>query len=105
MRRVEQVGAAVVEHGSPTRGGRRNAEAKKTHGRFGENGAGHADGGLHDYRLNDVGKNVANDDAQIAGAESPRRFDEFAFARGENLSADQARVADPSAEEKAQAPD
>ena len=90
--------ATVIEHGSPARGGRRNAEAKKTHGRFGEDGAGHADRGLHDYRLNDIGKNVANDDAQIAGAESARGFNEFAFPRGQNLSANQARVAHPSAE-------
>src|ERR1035437_8066915 len=98
MWRVEQVGAAVVEHGSPTGGGRRDAESEKTHGGFGEDGSGHADRGLDDDRLNDVGQNVADDDAQVAGTESAGGFNEFAFTGGEDLSADQARVADPSAQ-------
>ena len=41
---------------------------------------------------------MANDDAQVAGSESARRFDEFAFTGGKNLSANEARVADPPAE-------
>ena len=98
MRRVEQMRAPVVEHGSPACGRRRHAEAEKTHGGFGEDRAGHANRGLHDHGLNNVGQNVAHDDAQIAGAEGAGGFDEFAFAGGENLSANQARVADPSAE-------
>src|ERR1700683_2863634 len=98
MGRVEQVGAAVVEHGAPTGRGWRNAESKETHGGFGKNGSGDADCGLHDHRLNDVRENVADDDAEVAGSESSRRFDEFAFARGEDLPSNQARVADPSAE-------
>ncbi len=44
------------------------------------------------------GQNVADDDAQVAGAESAGGLDEFALARGEDLSADQARVADPASE-------
>ena len=100
VRGVEQVGAAVVEHGSPTGGGGRDAESEKTHGGLGEDGSGHADRGLNDDRLNDVGKNVADDDAQIAGAEGAGGFDEFAFAGGEDLSADEAGIAHPTAERK-----
>src|ERR1017187_595428 len=89
--------AAVVEHRSPTGGGWRNAESEETHGSFGEDGSGHADRGLDDDRLNDIGQNVADDDAQIAGAESARSFDELTLAGSEDLPPNQARVADPSA--------
>jgi hypothetical protein len=41
---------------------------------------------------------VADDDAEVGRAEGAGGFDEFALAGGENLGADQARVADPSAE-------
>ncbi len=95
---IEQVGATVVEHRSPTGGRRRDAESEKTHRCFGEDGACHADRGLDHDRLNNVGQNVADDDAQIAGAESASGFDEFAFAGGEDLSADKSGVTDPTTE-------
>src|SRR5580692_11177394 len=98
MRGVEQVGAAVVEHRSPACRGRRDAEPEETHGGFGEDGSGHADGGLHNYGLNNIRENVADNNSQIGGAEGTGGFDEFAFASGENLSANHARVTDPSAE-------
>src|ERR1035437_6545596 len=97
MWRVEQVGAAVVEHGSDLGGGRRDAESEETHGGFGEDGSGHADRGLDNDRLNDVGQNVADDDAQITGPESAGSFNELTLAGSEDLSPNQARVADPSA--------
>ena len=96
--RVEQVRAAVVEHGAPTGRGRWHAESEKAHGGFGEDGSGHADRSLHDHWLNNVRQNVADDDAQVARAQGAGGFDKFAFARGEDLSANQARVADPSSE-------
>ena len=95
---VEQMGPAIVEHGSPTRGGGRHAQAEEAHGGFGEDGSSHADRGLDDHGLNNVRQNVADDDAQVARSESARGLDEFAFAGGEDLSADQARVAHPSTE-------
>src|SRR5258708_39575 len=98
MRRIEEMGAAVVEHSSPTRGRRRYAEAKEAHGRFGQDGSGHADRGLYDHGLNNVWQNVADDDAKIAGPESAGSFDEFTLAGGENLAADQASIAYPSSE-------
>src|ERR1700676_4671958 len=82
MGRVEQMGATVVEHSSPTGGGRRNTESEKTHRRFGEDCSRHADGSLHDDRLNYIRQNVAEDDAQIAGAQGAGGFDEFALAGG-----------------------
>src|SRR5271169_1709934 len=96
MRRVEQVGAAVVEHGPPTGRRRRHAETEKAHCCFREDGSGHADGGLHDYGLNNVWENVTHNDAQVTGAEGACSFDEFTLTRCEDLSANQAGVADPS---------
>src|SRR5215467_8860003 len=95
---VEQVGATIVEHGSPAGRGRRNTKTEETHSRFGEDGSSHADRGLHNHRLNDVWQDVADDDTQIAGVECTGGFDEFAFASCEDLSADQTRISDPSAE-------
>src|SRR5580704_1365790 len=100
MRRVEQVGATVVEHGSPTRRRRRHAESEKAHGGFGKNGSGHADGGLHNHGLNDVRQNMAADYPHVARAQRARSFDEFAFAGGENLSAHQACIAHPTSQRK-----
>src|ERR1700686_1704507 len=94
---IEQVSPTVVEHGAPTGGRRRDAESEKTHGCFGEDGACHADGGLDHDRLNNVGQNVADHDAQIAGAKGASGFDKFAFAGGQDLSTDKSRVTDPTA--------
>src|SRR5579864_5006430 len=89
VRSLEKIHAAVVEHGSPACGGRRNTEPEETHGGFGEDGAGHANRRLHDYWLNDIGKNVAYDDAQIGCAQRAGGFNEFAFPRSQDLSANQ----------------
>ena len=98
MRRVEEVGAGVVEHGSPTGRGRGNAEAEKGERGFGEDDSGHADGGLNQDGLHDVGQNVAEEDARAAGAERTGSLDVFAFADGHDLGADQTGVAGPSAD-------
>jgi hypothetical protein len=90
--------ATIVEHGAPTGGGRRHAEAEETHGGFREDGASHADGRLHDHGLNNVGKNVTNDHAQIARAQRSRCFHELTLARGQYLGTDQARVSYPSSQ-------
>src|SRR4029077_2216087 len=100
MRRVEQVGTAVVEHGSPAGRWRRHAESEEAHRGLGENCSSHADRRLHDHRLDNVGQDVTNNNAQVAGAKGARGFDEFAFPRDQHLSADEASVADPSAEGK-----
>src|SRR5450432_3307651 len=92
------MGTAVIEHRSPTRGRRWHAESEKAHGGFGENRSRHADRGLHDYGLNNVGKNVADDDAHIAGSEGAGGFHELSFARGENLTAHEPRVSHPASE-------
>lgn len=102
MRGVEKVGASVVEHGTPTCGGRRDAEPEKAQGGLGEHGAGHADGGLHDEWLQKVGQDVPCDEAQIGGSEGACGFDEFTLPQGEHLSTDEARVADPAGEGKSE---
>src|SRR6185312_1349868 len=95
---VEEMGASVVEHCTPTGCGGRNAEAEKAHCGFGENGSGHSDGGLHDDGLDDVGKNVHQNDAGIACAEGAGGFHEFPFARGQHLRPDEAGIANPASE-------
>src|SRR3981081_1376128 len=95
---VEQVRTAVIQHRSPTGRGRWNSETEKAHSRLSENRARHPDRGLHDHGLDNVRQNVADDDAQITGAEGARGFDEFFFTRGEDLPADETRVTDPSTE-------
>src|SRR5208282_5757039 len=64
VRRVEEVQARVVEHRSPAGRGRGNAEAEKRERGFSEDDAGHSDGGLHEHGLDDVGQDVAEEDAQ-----------------------------------------
>src|SRR5215831_16044557 len=102
MRGVEEMGAAVVEHRTPARGRRRNAEAEETHGGFGQDRACHSDRSLHDYRLDDIWQDVAYDDAQIAGAERAGCFHEFSFTGSEHLATNQARVTNPSAQRERQ---
>ena len=100
VRGVEKVGAGVVQHASPTGNRRRNTETEKAHGGFGEDGRSHADGGLDDDRLHDVGENVADEDSPIAGSESTGGFDVFALAGGEDLGADKASVSDPASNDQ-----
>ena len=94
--------AAVVEHGSPTGGWRRNTESEKAHGGFGKNCAGHADCGLHDDGLNNVRQDMTHNDAEIARPQSASGFDEFALARGEDLSANETSITDPSAKRESE---
>ena len=92
------MGAAIVQHSAPTSRWRRHTQAEKAHSGFSEDCAGHADGRLHHDRLNNVGQNVARDDAEIAGTERAGGFHIFAFAGGQHLSADKARIAHPASE-------
>ena len=94
--------AAIIEHGSPTGSRGSHTQTEKAHGSFGENGARHSNRSLHDHGLNNVGKNMADDHAQIACTKGSRSFDKFPFACGEDLRADQAGVAHPSSERERQ---
>ena len=96
--RVEEVGAGVVEHGAPAGGRGGDAEAEEAERGLCEDGSGHPYGGLHDERLQDVGQDVAREDAGVGGAESSGGFDEFAFADSHHLCSDKARVAHPAGE-------
>ncbi len=92
------MGAGVVEHGAPGGGGGLHAEAEEAERGFGEDGAGHADGGLHEHGLDDVGQDVVEHQAEIACAERARGLHEFALLHGHDLAADEARVVDPAGE-------
>src|SRR6266436_484817 len=97
---VEQVGPAIVEHGSPTGCRRGYAQTEKAHRGFGQDRTRHADCGLHNHGLNNVRKNMAGDHAQIACAQGSGGFDKLAFAGGQNLGAHQAGIAHPSSNGK-----
>src|SRR5437667_12797212 len=100
MRRIEEMRAAVVEHGAPASCRRGYAEAQEAHSGLGENSARHADRRLHDHRLNDVGQNMVNDNAQIACAESACGLHEFALARVQHLRTNLHSVAVPTSNRK-----
>ena len=98
MRRVEEVGAGVVEHGAPAWRGGWDAEAEEGERGFGEDDSAHADGGLDEQRLHHVGQDVAEEDARAAGSEGAGGFHVFALFDGEDLRADEARVAGPASD-------
>ena len=93
---VEEVGAGLVEHGAPGGGGRRDAQAEEGESGFGEDGARHAHGGLDDQRLEDVGQDVANEQAEVRSAERTGGFDELALADCHDLGSHEPGVADPA---------
>jgi hypothetical protein len=96
--RFEEVGAGIVEHGSPRRGGRLHTEAEKAEGGFGEDGTSHADRGLNQHGLDDIGQDVVEHQAEIRRAERAGSLDELALLDGHDLRADEARVVDPVGE-------
>jgi hypothetical protein len=96
----EEVGAGVVEHGSPGGGWGLDAEAEEAEGGFGEDGGGHAYGGLDQEGLEDVGQDVMEHEAEVAGAEGAGGLDELPLFDGEHLGADEAGVVDPAGEGK-----
>ena len=98
VRGVEEVERASLSMASPTWRGSGDAEAEKRESGFGEDDAGHADGCLDEDRLEDVGQDVAEEDAQAAGTERAGGIDIFSIAHGHDLRADEARIAGPSAD-------
>ena len=94
--RVKEMRARVIQHHAPAGHGRRHTQAEKAECGFRQNGSSHADGGLHHDGLNNVRQNVARDDAQIGCSHSTGGLDEFTFAHGQNLGADESCVAYPA---------
>ncbi len=95
---LEEVGAGVVEHGTPGGGGGLDAEAEKAEGGFGKDGGSHADGGLDDEGLDNVGEDMAEHEVEVSGTEGAGGLDELALLDGEYLGADEAGVVDPTGE-------
>ena len=94
----EEVGAGVVEHGSPGWGGGLDAESEEAEGGFGEDGCGHTDGCLDEKGLEDVGKDVAEHEVEVGCAEGAGGLDILALFDAEDLSSDEAGVVDPTGE-------
>src|SRR6185437_6926445 len=96
--RLEEVGAGVVEHGAPGGGRRLHTEAEKAERSLGEDGSGHADGSLHQYRLDDVGQDVVQHEADITRAKRARSLHKLALLHRHDLAAYETSVIDPSRE-------
>lgn len=94
--RLEEVRTGVVEHGSPGRSGRLDAEAEKAERGFGEYSGGHPYSGLDQEWLQNVGQDVANHQMHIAGTKRASCLDVFALFDAEHLRSYQSRVVDPS---------
>ena len=90
------MGAGVVEHRSPGGGGGLDAKSEEAQGGFGEDGSCHTDGGLDEKGLDDVGQDVAEQEADVRGSERASGLDEFAFLHGHDLRTNEASVVDPS---------
>jgi len=72
-----------------------NAQAEERESSLSQDDAGHADGGLHQDRLHDVGRMWRKKmRSPMRPARAPRQ--RFAFADGHHLGANQSRVAGPS---------
>ncbi len=95
---LEEVGAGVVEHGTPGGSGRLHTEAEEAEGGFGEHGGGHSDGCLYEEWLDDVGQDVAEQQAGVGGTERARGLEELALFQGHDLGADEAGVVYPTGE-------
>jgi len=96
MRRIQQVRPPAVQHRPPARRRRLNAESEKAEGGLRENGASHAECRLHRHGGERRRDDMLDEDPRRVGAERPRRLDELELARAENLTANEARVPDPS---------
>jgi len=92
----EDEGAGVVQHRPPGGGRRLHAEAEEAQRGLGDDGPGHAEGGLHDQRRREQRQEMPDDDTARRRAERTRRLDELALAQPVHLAADQARIAGPA---------
>ena len=87
VRGVEEVAAGVVEHGAPAGKRSEDAETEKAEGGFGKDGSGHADGGLDENGLKNIGQEMAEEDARGGRPKGFCGQDEFEFFDFEYLGA------------------
>src|SRR4051812_15448578 len=75
------IAACVGKHATPGGYFRRHAEAKKAQARLRDDRRRHRESADHHRRLHQVGENVLENDARVAGAKRTRGFDEIARAQ------------------------
>ena len=92
---VLEIGGAVREHRSPSRCGRRQAEAEILQDGQRQDRVGDLEGDRHDDRADRVGDDVTEDDAARAAAHHPYRLHVLTRSEAERLPADQARRDQP----------
>lgn len=89
--------AGVGDHLAPGGDEGGDAEAKEAEGGLGQDHRAERERGRDDHRRDRVGQNVAEHDADVAGADGARGIDKVALADAEHFAADEAGVADPRA--------
>src|ERR1700740_3616343 len=79
-----------------TRQWREDSQTQNTESGFGKDRSGHADGGLDEDRLHDIGQQMARENASVGSAERFCGQDELQFLDLQHLSASETRVAGPT---------
>src|SRR6185295_6796647 len=88
--------ATVIEHTSPTRCRRGDAETEKTQRRFRKDRSGHSDAGLDQNGLNDVRQNMTYENSRTGCAQRSSSFDELECLDLEDLAPGQSRITHPA---------
>src|SRR6201987_5452903 len=94
--------AGVVEHGAPAGHWGEDAYAEETQRGFGEDGAGHGDGGLDQHRLQDIRGKMTQQNACVRSTERAGGEDVFHFFGLQNLCAGEACIACPSGDHESE---
>src|SRR5215831_8960944 len=88
--------ARIIEHRSPTRRRRRDAQAEKTQRGLGKNRHGHSNAGLNQNWLNDVRQNMTNKNSWSGRSQRTGAFYKLQRLDLQNLSSRKPRVTDPT---------
>src|SRR5229473_3720997 len=96
VRRVKQMAARVIQHSAPTGNRSEDSDAEKAQRGFGEDHAGHSDGGLNQDRLENIGQEMAQQNPRVRSPQGTRGHDKFQFFYFERLRASQTRIPGPA---------
>src|SRR6185369_5302104 len=88
--------ARIIEHRSPTRRRRRDAQSEKTQRCLGKNRHGHSNAGLNQNWLNDVRQNMTNKNSWSRRPQRTSAFNKLQRLDLQNLSSRKPRVSDPT---------
>src|ERR1051326_2057769 len=92
--------ARVIEHGAPTGDGSKHTETEEAQSGLRENRSGHADGGLNQNGLKNIGQEMLPNDSEVRSAERACGYCEFKFFDFEDLRTRQTRIAGPTGDDE-----